>query len=54
MDKASVTSPIDFLKNGFEAVYGGYGRHHTGKNWELQNTNVQKGYRGGMMCCVRS
>jgi len=25
MDKASVTSPIDFLKNSFEAVYGGYG-----------------------------
>jgi len=22
MDKASVTSPIDFLNNGFEAVYG--------------------------------
>jgi len=32
MDKASVTSPIDSLKNGFEAVYGGYGRRHTEKN----------------------
>jgi len=21
---------------------------------EMQNTNVQKGYRGAMMCCVRS
>ena len=35
MDKASVTSPIDFLKNGFEAVYGGYGRRHLGKSWEI-------------------
>jgi len=31
MDKASVTSPIDFLKNSFDAVYGGYGRRHIGK-----------------------
>jgi len=52
MEKASVTSPIDFLKNSFEAVYGGYGWRHNGKSWEIQNTNVQKGYRGGMMCCV--
>jgi len=36
MDKASVTSPIDFLKNSFEAVYGGYGLRHTGKSWEMQ------------------
>jgi len=31
MGKASVTSPIDFLKNSFEAVYEGYGRCHLGK-----------------------
>jgi len=37
MDIASVTSPIDFLKNGFEAVYWGCGRRHTGKSWEIQN-----------------
>jgi len=28
MDKASVTSPIDFLTNGFEAIYGGNGWSH--------------------------
>jgi len=50
--KASVTSPIDSLKSGFEAVYGGYGRRHTGKSWKIQK--FQKGYRGGMMCWVRS
>jgi len=44
MDKASVTSPIDSLKNGFEAVYRGYGRRHTGKSWKIKNTNVQKGH----------
>jgi len=32
MDKASVTSPIDSLRNGFEAVYGGYGWPHSGKS----------------------
>jgi len=31
MDKASVTSPIDFLKNRFEAVYGGYGQQACAK-----------------------
>jgi len=39
---ASVTSPIDSLKNGFEAVYGGYGRRHTRKSWEIQNTKVSE------------
>jgi len=29
-------SPIDSLKNSFEAVYGGYGWHHLGKSWEIQ------------------
>jgi len=42
MDKASVTSPIDILKNSFEAVYGGYGQCHTGKSWEIQNTNSER------------
>jgi len=42
MDKASVTSPIDSLKNGFEAVYGGYGRRHTGKAWKIQNKSFRK------------
>jgi len=39
MDKASVTSPIDSLKKGFEAVYW---RCHTGKSWEIQNTKVSE------------
>ncbi len=42
MDKASVTSPIDSLKNGFDAVYGGYGRRHTGKSWKIQNIKVSE------------
>jgi len=43
----SVMSPMDFMKNCFEAVYWGYGQCHLGKSF-------QKGYRGGKMCCVRS
>jgi len=39
MDKASVTSPIDFTGAILEI---------------LGNTNIQKGYRGGMTFCVRS
>jgi len=42
MDKMSVTSPIDSLKNGFEAVYGGYGRCHTRKSWKIQSTKVSE------------
>jgi len=29
---------------------GGMGGAILEKSWEIQNTNIQKGYRGGMMC----
>jgi len=34
-----------------EAVYGVMGGAILENSWEIENTNVQKGYRGGMMCC---
>jgi len=51
MDKVSVTSPIDSLKNGFEAVYGGMGGAILENLGKYKIQKFQKGHRGGMMCC---